>query len=123
MPNNILGLTRQQLAEFITNHESIRAFEQLVLMAGTITPDQIDFLFQLIQRMPPGGAGMSDAGSDDRPQIPGNDGRPGIDGQSIPGRDGDTSEDRIPVFASGANFGPAAVASITVRDGLVVDIS
>lgn len=42
-------LTRDQYATFLKNHEMIRHFEKLAVVAGQTTPDQLEQLFQLVQ--------------------------------------------------------------------------
>jgi hypothetical protein len=42
VPNNVLGLTRQQLADFLPDQQSIRAFEKLVIDATTTTPENVE---------------------------------------------------------------------------------
>lgn len=42
MPNNLLGLSREQLRKFLPDHQSIRAFEQLLLQVGDVTPTSIE---------------------------------------------------------------------------------
>lgn len=42
MPNNVLGLTREQLAKFLPDPQSIRAFEKLVIDATTTTPENVE---------------------------------------------------------------------------------
>ncbi|MDP3939173.1 MAG: hypothetical protein Q8R92_13695 [Deltaproteobacteria bacterium] len=64
-------------------------------------------------------------GEDGQMGLPGQQGAQGVTGQSIPGLDGQDGEDGF-VFQQrtyGATFGPAAVASITVVDGVVTAIS
>ena len=66
-------------------------------------------------------------GEDGQMGIPGPQGPQGAPGQFIPGMDGQDGEDSMILVVqqtSGvAAFGPAAVASITIKDGLVVAIS
>lgn len=45
------ALTRDQLAKFLPDQEAIRRFEELFLIAGTTTPDQIIILFRLSQEI------------------------------------------------------------------------
>ena len=45
------SLTREQLAAFLPNQESIRRFERLFEQAGTLTPAQIAILYQRIQEV------------------------------------------------------------------------
>lgn len=42
MPNNVLGLTREQLSKFLPDQQSIRAFEKLVIDATTTTPENVE---------------------------------------------------------------------------------
>lgn len=42
MPNNLLGLTREQLRKFLPDHQTIRAFEQLLLDVGTSLPTTVE---------------------------------------------------------------------------------
>lgn len=42
MPNNVLGLTREQLTKFLPDPQSIRAFEKLVIDATTTTPENVE---------------------------------------------------------------------------------
>lgn len=42
MANNLLGLSREQLKKFLPDHQSIRAFEQLLLQVGDVTPTSIE---------------------------------------------------------------------------------
>lgn len=42
MANNPLGLSREQLKKFLPDHQSIRAFEQLLLQVGDVTPTSIE---------------------------------------------------------------------------------
>lgn len=42
MPNNLLGLSREQLKKFLPDHQTIRAFEQLVLTVNTETPEAVE---------------------------------------------------------------------------------
>lgn len=42
MPKNVLGLTREQLAKFLPDNQSIRTFEQLVLKVSIDTPETVE---------------------------------------------------------------------------------
>jgi len=119
MVNNLLGLNRQQLAQFLgkdASHPTIRAFEQLLLIAGTTTPTDIEILFNLINRMPPGSDPSGSEQGD--PGIPGAHGMPGINGQdgtSIMGQDGQDGDNGI--FGNVLNF-PGTTSVFLRGDGL-----
>lgn len=42
MPSNPLGVSREQLRQFLPNHETIRAFEQLLADVGVNLPDTVE---------------------------------------------------------------------------------
>lgn len=93
-----INLTRRQLAEALgTNHDTIVQFEKLVQMAGTITPEQVDILFSLINRLPPGVDTQSHSEGEGEPGVPGLQGSPGRDGVStpIPGDQGPQGESGV----------------------------
>lgn len=64
-------------------------------------------------------------GEDGMMGIPGPQGKAGAAGAVIPGMDGQDAEYDYPIGRTGgvSSFGPAAVASITVSNGIVVAIS
>jgi len=123
MAQNLLGLNRQQLAQFLgkdASHPTIRAFEQLLLMAGTITPSDIEILFNLINRLPPGSdASMGEQGEPGIPGPAGRDGVAGLPGFPIVGQDGNDGADGIP-GAPGADGSPgtAGPAGANGADGM-----
>lgn len=49
MSNKPLGLTRNQLAEFLPNQRAVRAFEQLLKSVGELLPSDVTTLNRLIQ--------------------------------------------------------------------------
>lgn len=49
MSNKPLGLTRNQLAEFLPNQRAVRAFEQLLKSVGDLLPSDVTTLNRLIQ--------------------------------------------------------------------------
>jgi hypothetical protein len=118
-----LRLTRGQLQVALgPNHDVIVQFEKLIRQASVLTPDQIDLLFSLLNRLPPG----SDAnnGQDGDPGVPGMNGRDGLDGlNGIPGMDGADGESQFipPPYnvATGDVVGPAGATSgnVALFDG------
>lgn len=104
MSEGQLRLTRKQLQDALgKNHDTIKQFEQLVLMASVLTPDQIEIIFQLINRIPPGSDAMSGA-QDGDPGVPGSPGRDGRDGIGIPGVPGQDGQDGVSIPSSGSGF-------------------
>lgn len=63
MSNTPLGLTRNQLAEFLPNQRAVRAFEQLLKSVGEILPNDVATLNRLIQE-----AGIEGANASSRAQ-------------------------------------------------------
>jgi hypothetical protein len=51
MPDTQIRLTRDQLAEFLPNSRAIKAFEQLMLMTGSVLPNDVTILQQLVQEV------------------------------------------------------------------------
>lgn len=47
----IAPITRDQLAKFLPDNDTIRRFEQLFLLAGNTTPENIDIIFRLIDEV------------------------------------------------------------------------
>lgn len=120
-----LHLTRKQLEDALgTNHDTIVQFEKLIQQVSVLTPTEIDLLLQLLNRIPPG-SDTSSIAQDGDPGIPGVNGINGRDGVGIPGAPGQDGQDGVPMGGVGSSicFGPAAVATITVRNGIIVDIA
>jgi hypothetical protein len=46
--NSLTGITRDQLKQFLPDHQTIIAFENLLKFAGETAPDQIEALISLI---------------------------------------------------------------------------
>lgn len=49
MADTIPNITRDQLAKFLPDNDTIRRFEKLFLLAGTTTPQNLQIIFSLIQ--------------------------------------------------------------------------
>lgn len=48
-PNTIVPITRDQLAKFLPDNDTIRRFEKLFLIAGSTTPANIEIILSLLQ--------------------------------------------------------------------------
>lgn len=127
MANNLLGLNRQQLAQFLgdqASHEAIRAFEQLFFQVATLDPDIIALLLLLLRGIPPGGDSSASGMSQGEAGVPGMNGVNGIDGLTVPGRDGQDGNDGMIFALAGNGFSfSGAVANITVVNGTVTAAS